>query len=218
MLGPALRGSVAPGGGAPSLLAMLTAAAGEAPTFLGLGPDITLDGSNNVTGWPATTGPNLTNSTANRLLGGTYSGKRAIAGNGNSAKSLVGTLAAPAHQAFAIVDILTLPYSATYYSTYVRWTAVEILTSQLGVSTLFNPGSIYTHFVDGVATDTVTTGLHVLSGSHATGGTDLQVGGYDANATRLLSDLILGVVTFSSALSTAHTQAVSTILRNWASS
>jgi hypothetical protein len=182
-------------------------------TGLWLGQDLITDGNNNITSWPGRVGPTLVNGTSMLFQSTSLNGRQAMSSSVSVVRYLIGTLTAPALSIWSVAVIPSLPFSDFLSLALVANTSLAIIGTS-GANTLYT-GQGWTHNVDGVSTEIVTSGIHILEG-HITTNTfsSIIVGDHMSIASRAWITPIGFLMTLSRIPSTVQRSiAVSAIAR-----
>jgi hypothetical protein len=148
-------------------------------TGVWVGEDLIVDGSNNITSWPErnNTGT-LTNAHAtNRFTTRTVNGRLWMYTSVEAGKSLVSPARTGDSVYMVMVSMPPLPF--TDYKLALGSNIYQVLAGASGTSTLYSSQSTL-RYVDGVLTDTVSSGIHLIEATTGAN-TSFFVGGLEAS-------------------------------------
>ncbi len=194
---PGISFGLTPGGiWSPSTLYQnLRSCLGSSLTALWVGEDIVDDGNGNVTSWPSRGGPVAVNSTVDLFQVAMLNGRKAMTSSTLVLRSLSGTLALAPVCVFAVAIMPALPFAQL--STIFRTTTQSVITGNPGSSQI-STTSAWSHYIDGILTQNVTAGAHIIQANKA-GATETAflIGGHASQSTRVWIAPIAGIVALS---------------------
>lgn len=187
---------------------------GASLTGLWIGEDLIIDGYGNITSWPGRVGPTLTPSGAKPYRGSIGLNKYAVSSRDATTRSLSGTGVAGTVSVITVFRPSLLPFDHWgYVALLVNSTTGPLLTGNTGNSWDTTLYPIWTHYANGIATDSVSTAAAVYQADRSSGTSD-QIWVMGNGSNYVAGDMGMAL-TLSSLPTAAQRSETSSLLRTY---
>jgi hypothetical protein len=181
---------------------------------LWVGEDLVVDGSNNVTSWPGRFGTTMANLGAGYFTKTTLLGRPAITAAAAVGAELTATgLSTNVVSCFCAAEMIPVPATQKAQLFSNRANERNLIYVANGTSTFYLPASV-AHYVDGVASEAVPIGVHLIEATSGVGLFATASCGYlDGTANWVRPQSVCG--SLSANMTTSQRAAVTAVIRSY---